>query len=127
MRQPRQRHGNTLIEIILVIILIGILATIIMPKFGAQAERAKIARTKANIVSIRSAIRIYQADHDGKPPTKLSDLVPDYLPMMPLEAITDQAAEKEVLDGAGGWVYDDGKVLVNLSGTDTEGMDYTKY
>ena len=83
MRHLGQRHGVTLIEVILVIILIGVLAAIIIPKFGAQADKAKIARTKANIVSIRSAIRLYQADHDGKPPVKLSDLVRDYLPTIP--------------------------------------------
>ncbi len=127
MRHLGQRHGFTLIETILVIILIGVLAAIIIPKFGAQADRARIARTKANIVSIRSAIRIYQADHDGKPPAKLLDLVPDYLPTMPLEAITEQAIEKVTLDGIGGWVYDGSRVLVNLSGTDAEGMDYSKY
>jgi len=98
-----------------------------MPKFGTQAHKAKIARTKANIVSIRSAIRLFQADHDGKPPVKISDLVPDYLPTIPFEAITEQSIEKEILDGVGGWVYEEGRVLVNLSGTDTEGMDYSKY
>lgn len=127
MQQRRRTCGMTLIEVILVIVIVGILALIILPKFGGQADRAKIAQTKANIVSIRSAVRIYQADHDGQRPGSLTDLVPDYLPEIPFEAITEKKAETNAFDGAGGWVYVDGVVRVNLSGTDAEGTSYTEY
>lgn len=63
----------------------------------------------------RSAIRLWQADHDGEPPAKLSDLVPDSLPRLPKEAITESAKEVAVYDDTGGWVYNSGEVWVNLS------------
>jgi prepilin-type N-terminal cleavage/methylation domain-containing protein len=115
MMQHRCRCGFTLLEIILVIIIIGILAAIVLPKFGNQAAQAKIARTQANLLALRSAIRLWQADHEGQAPTKLSDLVPDYLPRLPKEAVTESAKEVDAYDNSGGWLYKDGDVWVNLS------------
>lgn len=114
MTRIRKRRGFTLTEMILVIIILGLLALIIIPKFGNQAEKAKIARIQANLLALRSAIRLWQADHDGEPPSKLSDLVPDYLPQIPKEALTESAKEVSVHDGTGGWVYDNGQIWVNL-------------
>ena len=115
MREVRKKRGFTLVEMILVILLIGILAAIIVPKFINHAENAKTARVQANLLAMRSAIRLWQADHDGESPKKLSDLVPDYLPQLPVEVITETAKEVSAYDGSGGWVYKDGTVSVNLS------------
>ena len=87
----------------------------VLPKFGDQARHAKIARIQANLLALRSAIRLWQADHDGESPTTLSALVPDYLPQLPREAITESAEEVTVYDDSGGWLYKDGDVWVNLS------------
>jgi prepilin-type N-terminal cleavage/methylation domain-containing protein len=129
MKAQRTKHGFTLVEIILVIIIIGILAAIILPKFAGQSDNAKIAATKANLESLRSAVRLWQSDHEGEPPTALSDLVPDYIRAIPEEPITPSTAVGAAVDGSGGWAYDNtgGDVLVNLVGPDANGDSYADY
>ena len=130
MKGKRHRErGFTLVEIVLVIVLIGILAAIIVPKFAGQTDKAKIAATKANIESLRSAIRLYQANNDGAFPSTLTDLVPTYLKAVPEEAITPASTVVASNDGSGGWVYDSamGEVAINLSGNDSDGTAYSGY
>jgi len=129
MRQFRKKGGFTLVEMILVIIIIGILAAIIVPKFAGQSDKAKIATTKANLNSLRSAVRLFQSDNDGTPPAALSDLVPDYMRAIPNEAETPSTTVVAANTGAGGWVYTsaDGEVAVNLAANDSNGDAYSSY
>ena len=126
----KKNTGFTLVEVILVIIIIGILAAIIVPKFAGQSGMAKIATTKANIGSLRSAIRLYQSNNDGTLPTNLStNLVSTYLRAIPNEAVTPSNSVVATADGSGGWVYvaATGEVSVNLSGNDANGDAYSGY
>lgn len=129
MRRFRNRRGFTLVEIILVIIIIGILAAIIVPKFVGQSDKAKIAATKANINSLRSAVRLFQSDNDGTPPAALSNLVTTYMRAIPQEAVTPSNSVASSNDGSGGWVYTaaSGEVAVNLAGNDSNGDAYADY
>ena len=130
MKPFRKARGFTLVEIILVIIIIGILAAIIVPKFAGQSDKAKIATTKANLNSLRSAIRLFQSDNNGTPPTALAtDLVPNYIRAIPEEAVTPSTTVASSLNGSGGWVYKaaEGEVVVNLSGNDDNGDPYSGY
>ena len=129
MKVQMNRRGFTLVEIILVIIIIGILAAIIVPKFAGQSDNAKIANVKANLNSLRSAVRLWQSDNEGTPPTALSDLVPNYIRAIPEEPITPSTTVSPSVDGTGGWAYDngDGTVSVNLSGPDANGDAYSDY
>ena len=121
--------GFTLVEILLVIVVVGVLTAIIIPRYAGQTDRAKIARTKANLQAIRAAIRLYRSNNDGARPTTISDLVDEYLEYIPLEAITQSREELTSLTGTGGWVYDSdtGIVSVNLNGNDVNGDLYTGY
>ena len=131
LSRKKRRNGFTLVEIILVIVIIGIMAAIILPKFAGKTDSAKIAKTKANLASIRSALRLYQSDNSGTYPAALSDLVPDYIRRIPDEGVSDppSSAVGASVDGSGGWTYDaaTGEVNVNLSGNDSEGNAYSDY
>lgn len=51
------KKGFTLIELVFVIVILGILATVAIPKLVVTRDDAEIARAKAQIAAIRSAIQ----------------------------------------------------------------------
>jgi len=67
MRRNR-REGFTLIELLLVVVIIGILAAIVVPKLTGRTEEAQIGATKATMTNIRTALGLYETDN-GKYPT----------------------------------------------------------
>lgn len=65
----------TLIELMLVVIIIGVLAAMVMPRLVGRSEQARIAAAKADINSnIALALDLYEMDN-GTYPASLSDLM----------------------------------------------------
>jgi general secretion pathway protein G len=64
----------TLIELMIVVSIVGILASIAIPKFANLVRRAQEGRTKGNLGNIRSAISIYYSDMEGQFPQDPSSL-----------------------------------------------------
>lgn len=67
-RRAREKSGFTLIEILIVVILMGILATIIIPQISVSTEDAKINSLKTNLSNMRSAVELYYFQHNNKYP-----------------------------------------------------------
>lgn len=59
-----KRSGFTLIELIVVVIVIGILATIAVPQYLSATERAKSAKARTALGLIAEAEKLYRADKD---------------------------------------------------------------
>lgn len=129
MIRLKGRKGFTLIELVIVILVIGVLAAVILPKFIGQVDQAKIATTKANLESLRSATRLYYADNKGVLPATGAALVPGNIKRIPDEAITPSTTVVTANDGTGGWVYTaaTGDWAVNLTGNDANGDAYANY
>ena len=70
----RSRRGFTLVEMLLVVAIIGILATVVVVKFGGEGERARIAACRASISNIGLALDRYEVDV-GHYPSSLDNLV----------------------------------------------------
>jgi prepilin-type N-terminal cleavage/methylation domain-containing protein len=55
--------GFTLIELLIVVVIIGILAAIAIPKFSATREKAYFAAMKSDLKNLASQQEIYYADN----------------------------------------------------------------
>ena len=60
-RIPKTRRGFTLIELVIIIVILGILATQAIPTYLSMVDDAKKASAKANLGSLRSSVSIYYA------------------------------------------------------------------
>ena len=70
---PRRRRGFTLIELMIVVVILGLLATTIMPKILSRPEQARRAKAKVDIQNVRSALALFKTD-TGRFPTTAEGL-----------------------------------------------------
>ncbi|MGH7364440.1 MAG: type IV pilin protein [Candidatus Methylomirabilales bacterium] len=84
----RDSRGFTFVEMLIVVAIIGILATIALPSFQLAVTKAKEAALKENLFILRDVIDQYYADLERYPPG-LAELVEKrYLRRVPADPIT---------------------------------------
>jgi general secretion pathway protein G len=90
-------RGFTLIELLLVLVILGILAGIVIPKFSGRTEQARVAAAVTQIGSFKTALEAFEVDNGYYPKGRngLQDLVVaprdaqgwkgPYIPEIPLD------------------------------------------
>jgi len=76
VKESTQKHderGFTLLEIMVVLVIIGVLASIVAPRFIDRADEAKVQATKTQITSIAQALKLYRL-HNSHYPTSSQGL-----------------------------------------------------
>jgi prepilin-type N-terminal cleavage/methylation domain-containing protein len=111
--------GFTLIELVIVIVILGILAAVAIPKYEDMREQARTAALKGQLGSIRSAVSIQYARNalNGAAafPTLNGTIFADG--NVPKEPVLNSNAVKTTggVDGAGGWQYTQASGLVKAN------------
>jgi general secretion pathway protein G len=106
-----RRHdaGFTLVELMIVMAIIGVLATLAIPSFVGALKQAREAVLKEDLHVLRTAIDSYTADKQ-KAPQSLEDLITDgYLKSVPEDPMTHS---KDT------WVTDTSDTLSSVDQTD---------
>jgi general secretion pathway protein G len=68
--QKRKSRGFTLIEIMVVIVILGILAGLVLPRFMGRTEEAKKIKAKLQIENLEAALKLYKLDTGMYPTTE---------------------------------------------------------
>ncbi len=113
-----KREAFTLVEMVVVVLIMGIIAAVAMPRMTASAQTAKNNATKQSLSTIRNAIEMYKADNGGSLPpdaATLPTVLKQYLkgpfPTAPMGANAGSATVAvgtepvAVVTGGAGWAY----------------------
>lgn len=112
--------GFTLVELMIVVSIVGILATIAAPSYQSSLIRAKETVLRQDLFTLRELLDHHRADQ-GKYPPSLDDLVSaGYLRAIPKDPFTNSSSSwQEITEPTEGGIFDvySGSDLVGTNGT----------
>lgn len=65
----KTQRGFSLIEIMVVVVILGILAAIVVPKLMSRPDEARVVKAKQDVLAIQSALDLYKLDNGNYPTT----------------------------------------------------------
>ena len=78
----KRARGFTLVEILIVVVILGILASIVVPRFTNASEDARASALRAQLQTIRGQIEIYRARHGVPPNLGTNNVAADWDPLI---------------------------------------------
>jgi general secretion pathway protein G len=93
MYMPYLRRGFTLLEVMVVVVILGILAALVVPKIISRPDEARAIAAKQDIASLMQALKLYRLDNQRYPTTEQG-----------LQALVTQPASAPPNWKAGGYV-----------------------
>lgn len=65
----QKQRGFSLIEIMVVVVILGILAALVVPKIISRPDEARVVKAKQDTLAIQSALDLYKLDNGVYPTT----------------------------------------------------------
>lgn len=66
----RQQRGFTLIEMMVVVVILGVLAALVVPKVMSRPDEARLVAAKQDIQALSQALKLYRLDNQRYPSTE---------------------------------------------------------
>ena len=66
----RRQSGFTLIEIMVVVVIMGVLAALLVPRLMGRTDDARILAAKQDIATLMQALKLYRLDNQRYPTTE---------------------------------------------------------
>ena len=73
MYKTRKTKGFSLVELVIVIVILGVIAAIAIPRISSGSKNAGESALRANLQSVRNAIDWYYGDHNNTFPGEKTD------------------------------------------------------
>lgn len=70
MKVSAWQRGFTLLEVMVVVVILGILAALVVPKIISRPDEARVIAAKQDIASLMQALKLYRLDNQRYPVTE---------------------------------------------------------
>lgn len=107
-KRNSKKAGFTLVELLLVVTILGVLASIAVMNLGGTSEEARIRATQSDIATIQGAVSTYEI-RTGKYPSSIDDLAKEIdgqKGLLDANALTDKWGTKYSYKNEGGGYFE---------------------